>query len=642
MRFESQRCRCWSRAPGLLVAVGFLLASPAALAADRVALVVGNSAYTAIGALPNPGNDATDVAAALGRLGFDVTTVRDADRVDMSEALRVFTRESAGADVSLVFYAGHGLEMDGVNYLVPVDAQLERDTDVRFEAVELDDVLAATTGAGLRIVILDACRNNPLARSMQRTGASRNVSRGSFGELDETLLGDETLVAYAAAAGTTAADGTGRNSPYTTALLEYLERPLEIGILFREVRGQVLEETGGEQRPHEYASLLAEHYLRVPSEPGTVTVAAGASTDTVAQQETVFWQSIAQSSDPADFEAYLAQFPAGTFARLARNRMRALEGAPVDAPAAARPRPSAARPPAADPPNALAPGTEFRDCDDCPELVAVPAGTFRMGCLSVGDSCPDSQGPVREVHVGSFALGKYEVTRAEFAAFVSVTGHDAQGCRVYIWKQRAFARDRWQWETRDRASWRAPGWRQRYNEPVVCVNWEDASAYVQWLSEVTGEQYRLPTEAEWEYAARAGTTTDFYWGDGTAHCTYSNAADRTAEQTFQRQEVRWSFSNCADGVARTALVGAFEANAFGLHDTAGNVWEWVDDCWHDNYAGAPRDGSARTSRGECGQRITRGGGWINAPHMHSSARRARVDAGSRGIHRGFRVARSLN
>ena len=197
-----------------------VLASPAALAAGRVALVVGNSAYAAIGALPNPGNDATDVAAALGRLGFDVTTVRDADRVGMSEALRIFTRESAGADVSLVFYAGHGLEMDGVNYLVPVDAQLERDTDVRFEAVVLDDVLAATVGAGLRIVILDACRNNPLARSMQRTGASRNVSRGSFGELDENLLGDETLVAYAAAAGTTAADGTGRNSPYTTALLE--------------------------------------------------------------------------------------------------------------------------------------------------------------------------------------------------------------------------------------------------------------------------------------------------------------------------------------------------------------------------------------------------------------------------------------
>ena len=210
-----------------LVAAFVPLAAPwEATAAGRVALVVGNGTYAHIGRLPNPGNDAADLTAALRRLGFEVTTVRDADRGAMTEALRVFTRASAGAEVSLVFYAGHGLEMDGVNYLVPVDARLERDTDVRFEAVELDYVLASTVGADLRVVILDACRNNPLARSMQRTGASRSVSRGSFGDLNESLLGDETLVAYAAAAGTTADDGTGRNSPYTSALLSYLEQPL--------------------------------------------------------------------------------------------------------------------------------------------------------------------------------------------------------------------------------------------------------------------------------------------------------------------------------------------------------------------------------------------------------------------------------
>ena len=409
MELESRRGRWVLRVLLLLVAIGFPLASPAALAADRVALVMGNSAYTAIGALPNPGNDATDVAAALGRLGFDVTTVRDADRFGMSEALRVFTRESAGADVSLVFYAGHGLEMDGVNYLVPVDAQLERDTDVRFEAVELDDVLAATTGAGLRVVILDACRNNPLARSMQRTGASRNVSRGSFGELDETLLGDETLVAYAAAAGTTAADGSGRNSPYTAALLKYMEQPLEIGLLFREVRARVLEATGGEQRPHEYASLLGEHYLRAATgadpravetalgldrtdrrriqqglleagfSPGPADGVFGPATraairtwqtsqgvpatgylDTVgaaalglegathaattaavtvpvardpvptavrAQQENLFWESIRDSSSPAEIEAYIRQYPDGTFRVLATSRLAALRAA---------------------------------------------------------------------------------------------------------------------------------------------------------------------------------------------------------------------------------------------------------------------------------------------------------------------------
>ena len=248
-----------------------VVAVPAvALADGRVALVVGNSTYTHIGRLPNPDNDARDMSAVLRRLGFEVTTELNADRVELTEALRAFTRRSAGADVSLVFYAGHGIEMDGVNYLVPVDARLERDVDVRFETVTIDDLLVSTSGASLRLLILDACRNNPLARSMQRTAAIRSVSGGSFADLNEDLLGDETLVAYAAAAGTTAADGRGRNSPYTAALLSHLETPLEIGLLFRRVRAQVLVATNGAQRPHEYHSLVGEHYL-------TRTLATGAS-----------------------------------------------------------------------------------------------------------------------------------------------------------------------------------------------------------------------------------------------------------------------------------------------------------------------------------------------------------------------------
>ena len=255
-----------------------VLAVPSVVLADgRVALVVGNSAYAHVGRLSNPDNDALDMSAALRRLGFEVTTELDADRVEMTDALRRFTRQSAGADVSLVFYSGHGIEMDGVNYLVPVDARLERDVDVRFETVTLDDLLVSTAGASLRLVLLDACRNNPLARSMQRTAATRSVSGGSFGDLNEDLLGDEILVAYAAAAGTTAADGRGRNSPYTAALLEYLEQPLEIGLLFRRVRAQVLAATSGQQRPHEYHSLLSEHYLSVPPTADSVTVVAPAA-----------------------------------------------------------------------------------------------------------------------------------------------------------------------------------------------------------------------------------------------------------------------------------------------------------------------------------------------------------------------------
>ncbi len=261
-----------------------VLAVPAVVLADgRVALVVGNSTYAHIGRLPNPDNDARDISAALRRLGFEVTTELDADRVELTEALRAFTRRSAGADVSLVFYAGHGIEMDGVNYLVPVDARLERDVDMRFETVTVDDLLVSTTGASLRLLILDACRNNPLARSMQRTAATRTVSGASFADLNEDLLGDETLVAYAAAAGTTAADGRGRNSPYTAALLSHLETPLEIGLLFRRVRAQVLTATNGTQRPHEYHSLVGEHYLtRTLATTASVTVSAAVPADPAA------------------------------------------------------------------------------------------------------------------------------------------------------------------------------------------------------------------------------------------------------------------------------------------------------------------------------------------------------------------------
>ena len=260
-----------------------VLAVPAVVLADgRVALVVGNSTYAHIGRLLNPDNDARDLSVSLRRLGFEVTTEFNVDRVELTEALRAFTRRSAGADVSLVFYAGHGIEMDGVNYLVPVDARLELDVDVRFETVTVDDLLVSTSGASLRLVILDACRNNPLARSMQRTAATRTVSGGSFADLNEDLLGDETLVAYAAAAGTTAADGRGRNSPYTAALLPHLETPLEIGLLFRRVQAQVLAVTNGAQRLHEYHSLVGEHYLTRTLATGTaVTVTATVLADPV-------------------------------------------------------------------------------------------------------------------------------------------------------------------------------------------------------------------------------------------------------------------------------------------------------------------------------------------------------------------------
>ena len=316
----------------LLLAVAQLLPANDASAADRVALVIGNSAYSHIGRLPNPANDAADMEAALERLGFDVTLAADVTLAGLNEALRNFARSSAGAEMALVFYAGHGMEMDRVNYLLPVDARLERETDVAYETVALDRVLQATEGAALRVVILDACRNNPLAAAMQTRNPTRSISRGAFGALDERLLGDEMLVAYAAAEGTVAEDGTGRNSPYTTALLQHLDQPLEIGALFRRVRAGVLAATDGRQRPHEYQSLLREHYLSGAggAAPGSSAAAADAGApDAALQQEAVFWEAIRDSAVAADYREFLRRWPNGTLAPLAANRLEKLraEGA---------------------------------------------------------------------------------------------------------------------------------------------------------------------------------------------------------------------------------------------------------------------------------------------------------------------------
>ncbi len=593
------------------------------LADGRVALVVGNSTYAHIGRLPNPENDAADVSAALGRLGFEVTTTLDAGLTEFTRALRAFTRRSAGADVSLVFYAGHGIEMDGVNYMVPVDARLERDVDVRFETVTLDDLLVSTAGASLRLVVLDACRNNPLARSMQRTAATRTVSGGSFGELNEDLLGDETLVAYAAAAGTTAADGRGRNSPYTSALLTHLEQPLELSALFRRVRAQVLEATDGGQRPHEYASLVREHYLsRAPGSAAPVAASGvtvdGATAAARLQQETVFWETIRESTTASDFEAYLRQFPVGVYRALATTRLAALRKAA-----------SATTP--VDPPRAREPGEVFRDCANCPEMVVVPAGTFLMG------SDTQDAGRARPRHrvtVDRFALGVHEVTRSEYEAFATATGRGAGvGCGGTQYGDRRYSVER------SEASWRSPGFAQSGDHPVVCVNWEEAQAYARWLSAETGQRYRLPSEAEWEYAARAGTRTRRYWGDDPDDgCAYNNGLDRTYKAYFDHN----SGADCTDGAVWTSPVGAYEPNAFGLHDMLGNVSEWTEDCHHDDYEGAPRDGSAWTRGGECAQRELRGGGWGTHPSRVRTDSRGWTFASTRFNGFGFRVARTLD
>ena len=287
---------------------------------------------------------------------------------------------------------------------------------------------------------------------------------------------------------------------------------------------------------------------------------------------------------------YIAAYPSGRYADKARRWKAALEREfPLTATSSA--------------------GTTVRECAACPEMVVVPAGDYLMGSPDGEAGREKHEGPVHRVTIAApLAVGKYEVTFAEWDACV-----EAGGCAHRPGDE---------------------GW-GRGTRPVINVSWADAQAYVAWVSRETGRPYRLLSEAEWEYVARA-ETTGTYWWDGW----FSTGADHAY--------ANYGTDTCCEGKAagadrwmHTSPVGSFEANAFGLVDTAGNVWEWVADCWHDSYRGAPSDGSAWTS-GDCGSRVLRGGSWYDSPRNLRSADRGGDGTGNRSSRVGFRLARTLD
>jgi formylglycine-generating enzyme required for sulfatase activity len=229
-----------------------------------------------------------------------------------------------------------------------------------------------------------------------------------------------------------------------------------------------------------------------------------------------------------------------------------------------------------------------------------------------------------------FAAGKFEVTRGQFAAFVQDTGRETtDACITY---------ENGSWEARTGRTWSDPGFPQDASHAVDCVTFDDAESYVAWLSRKTGKAYRLLTEAEWEYAARAGATTRYFSGDdGAALCRSANGADHSAKALFP--DWTWS-SSCDDGHPFTAPVGTFEPNAFGLYDVTGNVWEWVSDCFHDSYDGAPGDGSS-WAEPSCEFRTVRGGGLFDSPGVMRLSFRIKATPDDTSFERGFRVARTI-
>jgi formylglycine-generating enzyme required for sulfatase activity len=629
-----------------------LVAPVYAQSSKRLALVIGNDSYTQVAPLANARNDAKAIATELTAAGFDVTSRLDLGYFDTLNVVSAFIQRIQPGDEVAFFFAGHGVQIQKGNYLLPVDVPGTNETVVERSSIALDDLMDQIKRAGPRftLMLIDACRDNPFK------GTGRNIGEGRGLRPPEPPRGQ--LVVFSASRGQQALDklnaqDTNPNGVFTREFIKKMrQRGVPVEQVARTVQStveQLAAQAGREQRPAIYNESSGNFYFYV-ADGGTVNITPlppsatpGAvqrlsledlQREQKAREQWASWQKQMK----ADYDAVLAfkgsaelevqaweRFLASwkddnpnsgeddSLRALARESLR-LAGLSVQreresrieaerrskeeaerqqAARVQRERDEATRQAAAQrapTPAATAPGQTFRDCADCPEMVVIPAGRFTQGS--------PTEGPQRSVSVPAFALGKTTVTFAEWDACVA-----AGGCNGY--------------RPDDRGSGRG-------SRPVIYINWDDAQSYAQWLSRKTGKRYSLPSESQWEYATRAGTATAYYWGDavgsGNANCNGCGS--------------QWDNK-------QTAPVGSFRPNAFGLYDMAGNVWQWTADCWNESYNGAPTDGSAWTS-GNCARRVVRGGSWDDGQGGVRSAVRNRSVTSYRSVSLGFRVLRTAD
>ncbi|MDM8560391.1 SUMF1/EgtB/PvdO family nonheme iron enzyme [Candidatus Parabeggiatoa sp. HSG14] len=489
--------------------------------AQRLALVIGNSAYPGNASLSNPVNDAKDLAKVLRRLGFKVILRQNLNQQKMEAIIDQFGKKlRRNKGVGLFYFSGHGVQHNGENYLIPIGVPqtLSSVEQLRYKAVPAGYALATMNAADneANFIFLDACRNSPFKRWFKGEMAAPGLAAMP------TVPG--ALISYAASPGGVAENGEGRNSPYVKHLMKWIQQPnLSINQVLRKVRSAVRAETYGVQSPGYYDELNDDFYFAQVSQP-------------------------------------------------------------IIQPTPIKPRDS------------FSPGKVFRDRlhdgSKGPEMVWIPAGTFRMGDIQGGGY--DWEKPVHSVSVNRFSMGRYEVTFAEYDKFAQATGRKKPDDE---------------------------GW-GRGNRPVIKVSWHDAIAYTEWLSQQTGEQYRLPTEAEWEYAARAGTETKYWWGNDIG-----------------RNKANCYGNYCGDSFEYTAPVGSFQPNRFDLYDTVGNVWEWTCSEYEDKYKGKEKQCLSKNRANNDSGLSFRGGAWNGGARWMRSANRGRGEPADRLDYLGFRVAR---
>ena len=576
---------------GLALCAGWGSHLPSARAEARdpkgVAVVVGNRNYRN-GRVPEVSYAHRDAAAfrryVVEVLGYDRDNILYIEDADQARLESVFGNERShegllwryldpegGSDV-VVFYSGHGVPglKDKRSYLLPVNADPDTAEINGYPVDVLYGNLSKLREARSVRVFLDACFSGDSDRGMLVRAASPVYVKA---ELPEAL---RKLTVLTAASGQELAswDEKARHGLFTHHLLNALHGAAD-DARYGEKDGRV---TASEAKRY-----LDRHMTRAARRTFGRHQRA-----TLAGDEAAVLAAAVGEGFPARAEAESGSGNAPLVA-VPKAAGKTSPGAAAPSPAAV----DAGRRARED----KRPGRVFRDCSACPEMVVVPAGSYMMGSPGSEDGRTDAEEPVHRVTIGEpFAVGVYEVTFAEWDACVS-----DRGCGGY--------------RPHDQ------GW-GRGKRPVINVSWTDAEAYVSWLSAKTGKGYRLLSESEWEYVARAGTTSPFHFG-----------STLTTSQAKYTDRDRWG--------RRTAPVGSFPANAFGLHDVHGNVWERTMDCWNESYAGAPTDGSAWVS-GDCRNRVVRGGGWQYGSRYVRSAHRARTHTGlDRQIDLGFRVARTF-
>ena len=506
--------------------------------AARLAFVAGNDRYEHVRPLKNARTDAKAMASALRDAGYTVELQLDRKRRDLLDALRAFKARVNGGDEVVLFFSGHGVQLGGTNYLLPVDVRSDSEDQVRDDALSLSRVLfdLRSQRPGFTLAIVDACRDNPFK------GMGRDIGgRGLTGVAGAT----GQMVIYAAGEGQKALDRLSRTDPSPNGLFTrvFLKEMSKAGVPINEVLRNVREEVytlaqgvKHEQVPAIYDQALGRFYFYPPGE---------------------------RQDDRA---------------RVHNERLRS--------------EPSERPERVEDESGRLEAGQVFKDCPDCPEMVVIPAGSFEMG--SSNDhlkSYNDFGKQVRQVRIGRmFALGKYEVTQIEWRLIMGSNPSHFSKCGGGC--------------------------------PVENVSWDEVQEFIRQLSQKTGEQYRLPSEAEWEYACRA-----------RGHHKYCGSNDSNS--------VAWYAENSGQG---THQVGMKSPNGFGLYDMSGNVFEWVQDCGASGEGMAPSDGSAR-ERAECSWRVLRGGSWDEVQQHLRSEYNGRVEIPGRvvgfSIPYGFRLARDL-